>query len=35
MIEKFIGGSEQIAIMGDKKLGAIELKPKENFMIIG
>ena len=35
MIEKFIGGREiQVAIMGDKKLGAIELKPKENFMII-
>ena len=35
MIEKFIGGREiQVAIMGNKKLGAIELKPKENFMII-
>ena len=35
MIEEFIGGREiQVAIMGNKKLGAIELKPKENFMII-
>ena len=32
MIEKFIGGREiQVAIMGDKKLGAIELKPKRKF----
>jgi D-alanine-D-alanine ligase len=32
MIEEFIGGREiQIAIMGDKKLGAIELKPKRKF----
>ena len=28
VVEKFV------AIMGNKKLGAIELKPKENFMII-
>ena len=35
MIEEFIGGREiQVAIMGNRKLGAIELKPKENFMII-
>ena len=35
MIEEYIGGREiQVAIMGNKKLGAIELKPKENFMII-
>jgi D-alanine-D-alanine ligase len=33
MIEEFIGGREiQVAIMGNKKLGAIELKPRENFM---
>ena len=32
MIEKFISGREiQVAIMGDKKLGAIELKPKRKF----
>ena len=32
MIEEFIGGREiQIAIMGNKKLGAIELKPKRKF----
>ena len=32
MIEQFIGGREiQVAIMGDKKLGAIELKPKRKF----
>ena len=32
MIEEFIGGREiQAAIMGDKKLGAIELKPKRKF----
>ena len=32
MIEKFIGGREiQVAIMGKKKLGAIELKPKRKF----
>ncbi len=32
MIEKFIGGREiQVSIMGDKKLGAIELKPKRKF----
>ena len=32
MIEKFIGGREiQVAILGDKKLGAIELKPKRKF----
>tara|TARA_B100000575_G_scaffold289465_1_gene291287 strand:+ start:615 stop:1529 length:915 start_codon:yes stop_codon:yes gene_type:complete len=32
MIEKFIGGREiQVAIMGSKKLGAIELKPKRKF----
>jgi len=32
MIEKFIGGREiQVAIMGNQKLGAIELKPKRKF----
>ena len=35
LVEKFIPGREiQVAIMGNRKLGAIELKPKENFMII-
>ncbi len=32
IIEKFIGGREiQVAIMGNKRLGAIELKPKRKF----
>ena len=32
MIEQFVAGREiQVAIMGDKKLGAIELKPKRKF----
>ena len=32
MIEEFIGGREiQVASMGNKKLGAIELKPKRKF----
>ena len=32
MIEEFIGGREiQVAIMGSKKLGAIELRPKRKF----
>ena len=32
MIEQFIGGREiQVAIMGKRKLGAIELKPKRKF----
>ena len=32
MIEEFIGGREiQVAIMSNKKLGAIELKPKRKF----
>ncbi len=32
MIEEFIGGREiQVAIMGNKKLGAIELQPKRKF----
>ena len=32
LIEKYIPGREiQVAIMGDKKLGAIELKPKRKF----
>ena len=32
LIEQFISGREiQVAIMGDKKLGAIELKPKRKF----
>ena len=32
MIEQFIAGREiQVAIMGDKKLGAIELKPRRKF----
>ena len=35
LIEEFIPGREiQAAIMGNIKLGAIELKPKESFMII-
>ena len=35
IIEKFIPGREiQAAIINKKKLGAIELEPKENFMII-
>ena len=32
LIEQFIGGREiQVAIMGNKKLGAIELKPRRKF----
>ena len=32
MVEEFIGGREiQVAIIGNKKLGAIELKPKRKF----
>ena len=32
MIEQFIGGREiQVAIMGNKKLGAIELRPRRKF----
>ena len=32
MIEEFIGGREiQVAILGKKKLGVIELKPKRKF----
>ena len=32
MIEKFIPGREiQVAILGKKKLGVIELKPKRKF----
>ncbi len=32
MIEEYIGGREiQVAIMGNKKLGAIELRPKRKF----
>ncbi len=32
LIEKYIGGREiQVAILGNKKLGAIELKPKRKF----
>ena len=32
LIEKFIAGREiQVAILGKKKLGAIELKPKRKF----
>ena len=35
LIEKYIPGREiQSAVLGNKKLGAIELIPKENFMII-
>ena len=35
LIEKFVPGREiQVAIMGNKVLGPIELKPKENFTII-
>ena len=34
MIEKYIGGREiQVAILGKRKLGAIELKPKRKFLI--
>ena len=33
LIEKFIPGREiQVAIMGKRKLGAIELKPKESVL---
>ena len=32
MVEEFIGGREiQVAILGNRKLGAIELKPKRKF----
>ena len=32
IIEEFIGGREiQVAIIGNRKLGAIELKPKRKF----
>ena len=32
MLEQFVGGREiQVAIMGNRKLGAIELKPKRKF----
>ena len=32
LVEKFIPGREiQVAVMGNKKLGAIELKPKRKF----
>ena len=32
MVEEYIGGREiQVAILGKKKLGAIELKPKRKF----
>ena len=32
LIEEYIGGREiQVAILGKKKLGAIELKPKRKF----
>ena len=32
LIEQYIPGREiQVAIMGDKKLGAIELRPKRKF----
>ena len=35
LIEKYIPGREiQAAILGNKKLGIIELKPKENFTTI-
>ena len=35
LIEEFISGREiQVAIIGKRKLGTIELKPKENFMIM-
>ena len=35
IIEKYIGGQEiQVAIINGKPLGAIELVPKENFMIM-
>ena len=33
LIEKYIPGREiQVAIMGNKKLGAIELKPKKKIL---
>ena len=35
LLETFIGGKEiQVAVLNNKALGAIELRPKENFMII-
>ena len=35
MFEPYIGGQEiQVAVINGKPLGAIELKPKESFMII-
>ena len=35
LIEEYIPGREiQVAIMGNKVLGTIELKPKENSMIL-
>ena len=35
LIEKYIPGREiQVAIMGNRKLGTMELVPKESFMII-
>ena len=34
IVENFIGGQEiQVAVINGKALGAIELKPKDNFMI--
>ena len=36
ILENFIDGQEiQVAVLNGKALGAIELKPKENFTIIG
>ena len=35
IFETFIPGKEiQVALLGDKAIGAIELRPKENFMIM-
>ena len=35
IIESYVGGQEiQVAVLNNTPLGAIELEPKENFMII-
>ena len=31
LVEKYIGGRDSVAIMGNKKLGVIELSPKRKF----
>ena len=34
IVENFIAGQEiQVAVLGNKAIGAIELKPQDNFMI--